>query len=143
MAFDFKDIQDEDEDESKPTKPEEKIPVELDAEGNTVVKLSDRASATIKELNGFQSIQIDQMLPPEANGMLMTKLYALYALKSLTINGEVIPQRARNDAEIKAVAKRLTQREMFALMAAYAQEFMGNPLTSEEIKKEPAAPQGV
>jgi hypothetical protein len=99
---------------------------EYDDQGNLKVRLSSRAVATLKQLDGFQSIKADKMLTgTELGSMAMFKIYALFALQSLTIGGviQALPPTA-NDLQVYRRASLMSDTELIALSSEYVNEFM-------------------
>jgi hypothetical protein len=101
-------------------------PKEYDNNGHLIVKLSDRMTATIKELNGLESLGADKMINGVMTPFYIAKVYALMGLASLTIDGKVQPlPPANSDAAVNRRALCFTNRELTMLLLAYEAEFMG------------------
>ena len=118
-------------------------PKEYDANGNLVVKLSDRATATIRELNGHESLVADSYMGSAVSPMAIFKVYALLAIQSLTMSGQPYPLQSgmKNLAGCFQRAKVFTARELLVLMEAYANEYMGAPTDEAALKNSPVLPQ--
>jgi hypothetical protein len=115
------------------TKPIER---DYDASGNMIVKLSERATATIRELDGHESIIADAYASASMSGLVILKLYALISIQTLTIDGAkvILPPAMKNLIECYNRAKKLSSRELTVLMETYTVEFMGAPLDEAELK---------
>jgi hypothetical protein len=111
-------------------------PKEYDANGNLVVKLSGRATATIRELNGHESLVADSYMGSAVSPLAIAKVYALLAIQSLTMNGQPYPLQSgmKNLAGCFQRAKVFTARELLSLMDAYANEYMSAPTDEETLK---------
>jgi hypothetical protein len=116
------------------TKPEAK-PKEYDANGHLVVKLGTTKVATLSELDGYQSLKADGMVGMAATPAVILKLYALFGLKSLTVDGvlKTLPPTS-NDMNVYRRAQLFSARELAMLMMAYAEEFMPEPESADDLK---------
>ena len=110
-------------------------PKEYDARGHLVIKLSATKVATLSELDGFQSLKADAMVGAAPTPAVILKLYALFGLQSLTLSGEAqtLPP-ANNDLNVYRRAKMFTARELAVLMVAYAEAFMPEPESADDLK---------
>lgn len=113
------------------------MPITFDEEGNLQVRVSKRATATVRELNGQESMRADAMLPGQSstNAELKYKTYALFALVKLVIDGAIVPLPPVDKAGVNvgARAKAMNAAEIEALGQAYFFHFM-MPADPEELK---------
>jgi hypothetical protein len=113
-----------------PTKPKE-----YDEKGDLIVELSPRAVATIRELNGRESLGVDKMAGGSLSSILIGKLYGLLGLRSLKIDGKAVELRdSSSDLNVNFRAQYLTGRELLVLAEAYAGEFMSDPFDEDALK---------
>jgi len=108
---------------------------EYTEDGHLKVEVSPGKIATLRELDGYESIKADSMIAGAPSPLVILKLYSLFGLQGLTVNGEakVLPP-PNNDQNIYRRAKLFSSRELTVLMAMYADEYMPAPETEEDLK---------
>lgn len=95
------------------------------------VKLSEKTTVQIKELNAFEAGVPDTIIGSNLDSPLfVAKVYAMCSIRS--INGD--PVAATNNAEYKRIATRLSMTEAMTLAVKYNELFA--PPSGEELKNE-------